>query len=465
MPTKAQKPIESIDRHQMENGEYVFIVRRTGATDFTANSYQEISHAKRALDEYCEKNGFTELKEFIAAKRQEVIDKKEARKKEAAERRDRKRAAVEAMDQTCRRSKRVAALSQARTAFKPTPASPAPSSSAPSSSSIGSFVSNNSQILPASANSPVLKNAPTSSTRLKCGLTRSSTGNPSSRNSAEKENKSGKKKSTPKDDVVFRVPTGVPSKPSSSASKRPSSSSDSSKDGAPSAKQPASSSTTKVEESTPRYQKYDKIPEEWIEKEWWSRTLFDPTKPRLTFHYSNEEIIILGDKQKDQGASTSRDMALEPVRIQSSNEYVMFIQAFQNCVNRLNQLDTNHFEGLVRHLGSVADKLVAGTKDKALALYVVQMDTFMYKIFAAMKPFQQCDEEAVQVRFFFETFKASVDEYWTGNVQTRQDIMLILDSNIGPLRTYGEKMVIPCHSIVEHLTAFATLLMEEYPRI
>ncbi|EGT33083.1 hypothetical protein CAEBREN_21051 [Caenorhabditis brenneri] len=177
------KPIESIHRHRMNKGEYVFIVRRTGATFFTANSYQEISHAERALDEYCEKNGFTELQEFIAAKRQEVIDKKEARKKEAAERRDRKRAAaeaaVEAMNQTCRRSKRVAALSQARTAFKPTPVSAAPSSSAPSSSSTGSIKSNNSLILPASANSRVLKNAPTSSTPLNSGPTGSSTGNPS----------------------------------------------------------------------------------------------------------------------------------------------------------------------------------------------------------------------------------------------------------------------------------------------
>ncbi|EGT56777.1 hypothetical protein CAEBREN_13819 [Caenorhabditis brenneri] len=70
----------------------------------------------------------------------------------------------------------------------------------------------------------------------------------------------------------------------------------------------------------------------------------------------------------------------------SSNEYIMFIQAFQYCVDRLNKLDTNQFEGLVRHVGSIAEKLEAGRKDKALAQYVVQMDTFMYKISAAMKP-------------------------------------------------------------------------------
>ncbi|CAL2048633.1 unnamed protein product [Caenorhabditis brenneri] len=288
----------------------------------------------------------------------------------------------------------------------------------------------------------------------------------SSRNSAEKENKSGKMKSPPKDTVVFRVPTGGRNKPSSSASKRPFGSSNNSTDGPPRAKQSASTSAEKVEKSTARYKKYDKIPEEWIEKEWWKRPKFDPTQPILEFHKPKNRVSLLGEKQKEQSAGTSeRDMALETVQVQSSNEYVTFIQALQNCVYRLNKLDTNQFQGLVRHVGAVAEELEAGRKEKALALYVVQMDTFMYKIFCAMKPFQLCNEEAVYLRFFFETFKASVSEYFSGNQQTKKDILTILDTQIKPLRMYGEKMVIPCHSIVEQLTAFATLLMEEYPKI
>ncbi|CAL2042860.1 unnamed protein product [Caenorhabditis brenneri] len=192
--------------------------------------------------------------------------------------------------------------------------------------------------------------------------------------------------------------------------------------------------------------KFDKLPEEWIQENWW---LPQPkTEHVAVFH-------------RPVTGAANRVITLEPDRVQSPHDYIQLMHVIQSFVHQLNQLPTYKFEKLIEKVDRIVRMMYLENKSRVLNLHVIHMDYHLYHTFSSMMPNQECDEEAVYTRPFFKMLRSSVEEHYQNDEKTKMDMLEIVDINIGSLRQFGEKMVIPCARIVERFEAFVDEILKE----
>ncbi|EGT44026.1 hypothetical protein CAEBREN_23530 [Caenorhabditis brenneri] len=227
-----------------------------------------------------------------------------------------------------------------------------------------------------------------------------------------------------------------------------------------------SSQNEEVREKKP-YTKYDVIPEEYLEPNWWTQPAVKTTADSPILFKAPVESIVMGENWEEDRVEfsepPSRPKAVIPKleQIPSSNELTQLMHALQHFVHTLNKSDTDVFEKLVDEMDNVVDVMQSENKAKSLNLYAIQFDTHMYQVFSCMKPKQLCQGEGIFVRQFFELLKKSIGECYAKYKSTKEVMIDILQNNISNLRKYGEKMIIPCDKVVHHIKALADHILGE----
>ncbi|CAL2043713.1 unnamed protein product [Caenorhabditis brenneri] len=257
--------------------------------------------------------------------------------------------------------------------------------------------------------------------------------------------------------------------PSSSAPKRPLGPTDESEAGPsePKRDSPApSSQNEEVREKKP-YTKYDVIPEEYLEPNWWIQPAVKTTADSPILFKAPVESIVMGENWEEDTVEFSEPPPRPKVvipkleQIPSSNELTQLMHALQHFVHTLNKSDTDFFEKLVDEMDNAVHVMQSENKAKSLNLYAIQFDTHMYQVFSCMKPKQLCRGEGIFVRQLFELLKKSIGECYAKYESTKEVMIDILQNNISNLRKYGEKMIIPCDKVVHHIKALADHILGE----
>ncbi|EGT44050.1 hypothetical protein CAEBREN_20019 [Caenorhabditis brenneri] len=221
-----------------------------------------------------------------------------------------------------------------------------------------------------------------------------------------------------------------------------------------------------VREKKP-YTKYDLIPDEYVEPNWWTRPAVKTTEDSPILFKQKIASIVLGEGWEEdkveysEPPSRPKAVTAEPEPIPSSNEHMQLMHALQHFVHTLNKVDTDAFEKLCDEINNLVGVMEAEKKAKNLSLYAIQMDTYMYQIFTTMKTEQDCQGEGIYVRQFFELLKKSIGVWYTKFERSKEDMMLILQQNLTPLKMYGEKKVIPCDKIIYHIKRFAEHILKD----
>ncbi|EGT36663.1 hypothetical protein CAEBREN_14669 [Caenorhabditis brenneri] len=253
------------------------------------------------------------------------------------------------------------------------------------------------------------------------------------------------------------------------ASKRPIAPADDSEAGPSEPKRAAptpSPQSENVVEKKP-YIKYDYLPEEYLQPNWWTLPAVKTTDGSPILFKQKIASIVVGEGWEEDKVEysdpPSRPKAVieEPRPIQSSNEHTQLMHALQHFVHTLNKLGTDVFEKLVDEIDNLVDVIQSENKTKYLNLYAIQMDTYMYQIFSCLKPDAECQGEGIYVRQFFELLKKSISLWYTKDEKTKEEMMLIIQQNIIPLKMYGEQKVIPCDKVIFHIKRFAEHILNE----